>query len=104
MQFFSTIPDISKFAIKMTSLINLFLGSDSFYNYIRHTCSERSKTNYCNINLLILDEKQSNKIMKPYYFYTLKGLWDDQGGIKMYYGISRIKKQLSGKRSIEGFL
>ena len=38
--------------------------------------------------------------MKLYYFYTLKALWDGQGKIKMYYGMSRVKKQLSGKRSI----
>ena len=38
--------------------------------------------------------------MKLYYFYTLKALWDSQGKIKMYYGMSRVKKQLSGKRSI----
>ena len=56
--------------------------------------------NYCNNNLLIVDVKQLNKIMKLYYFYTLKGLWDGQGKIKMHYGMSRVKKQLSGKRSI----
>ena len=28
------------------------------------------QTNYCNINLLILDVKQLNKIMKLYYFYA----------------------------------
>ena len=33
-------------------------------------------------------------------FYALKALWDGQGKIKMYYGIFRVKKQLSGKRSI----
>ena len=55
------------------------------------------QTNYCNNNLLILDVKQSNKIMKLYY---LKALWDAQGKIKMHYGMSRVKKQLSGKRSI----
>ena len=38
--------------------------------------------------------------MKLYYFYTLKALWDGQGKIKMYNGISRVKKQLSEKRSI----
>ena len=59
------------------------------------------QTNYCNNNLLILDVKQLNKIMKLYYFYTLKALWDDQGKIKMYYGMSRVKKQRSGKRSIK---
>ena len=35
-----------------------------------------------------------------YYFYTLKALWDGQGKIKMYHGMSRVKKQLSGKKSI----
>ena len=38
--------------------------------------------------------------MKVYYFYTLKALWDGQGKIKMYYGMPRVKKQLSGKRSV----
>ena len=59
------------------------------------------QTNYCNNNLLILDVKQSNKIMKLYYFYTLKALWDGQGRFKMYYGTSMVKKQLSRKRSIK---
>ena len=58
------------------------------------------QTNYCNNNLPFLDLKQLNKIMKLYYFYTLKALWDGQGKIKMYYGMPRVKKQLSGKRSI----
>ena len=58
------------------------------------------QTNYCNETLLILDVKQLNKSMKPYYVYTLKALWDGQGKIKIYYGIPRVKKQLSGKRSI----
>ena len=58
------------------------------------------QANYCNNNLLILDVKQLHKIIKLYYFHTLKALWDGQGKIKMYYGISRVKKQLSGKRSI----
>ena len=57
--------------------------------------------NNCNNNLLILNIKQLNKITKLYYFHTLKALWDGQGKIKMYYGMSRVKKQLSGKRSIE---
>ena len=58
------------------------------------------QTNYCNNNLLVLDVKKLNKIMKLYYFYTLKALWDGQGKIKMYYEMSSVKKQLSGKRSI----
>ena len=58
------------------------------------------QTNYCNNKLLTLDVKQLNKIMKLYYSYTLKALWDGQGKIKMYYGMSRVKKQLLGKRSV----
>ena len=41
--------------------------------------------------------------MKLYYFYTLKAPWDGRGKIKMYYGMSRVKKQLSGKRSIVNY-
>ena len=47
-----------------------------------------------------MDVKQLNKIMKLYYFHALKALWDGQGKIKMHYGMSRVKKQLLGKRSI----
>ena len=65
-----------------------------------HISLVNAHTNYCNNNLLILDVKQLNKIMKLYYSYTLKALWDGQGKIKMYYGMSVIKKQLSEKRSI----
>ena len=35
--------------------------------------------------------------MKLYYFYTLKALWDGQVKIDMYYWMSMVKKQLSGK-------
>ena len=59
-----------------------------------------SLVNVPNDNLLILDVKHLNKIMKLYYFYTLKALWGGQGKIKMYYEMSRVKRQLSGKRSI----
>ena len=38
--------------------------------------------------------------MKLYYFYTLKVLWDGHGKIKMQFWMSRVKMQLSGKRSI----
>ena len=56
--------------------------------------------NYCNNNLLILDVKQLNKIIKLYYLHALKALWDGHGKIKMYYVMSGVKKQLTGKRSI----
>ena len=78
----------------------LFLDSDSFYNCI-HVSLVNVQTNYCNDNLSIFDVKQLNKIMKLYNFYNLKALWDGQGKIKMYYGMSSLKKQLSGKRSIK---
>ena len=55
------------------------------------------QTNYCKNNLLILDVKQLNKIVKLYYFYTLKKLWDSQGKIKMYYGMSRVKNSYQEK-------
>ena len=61
------------------------------------------QTNYCSNNLLIVDVKQLNKIMQIYYFHALKALWDGQDKIKMHYGMSRVKKQLSGKRSIIAF-
>ena len=38
--------------------------------------------------------------MKLNYFDTLKALSDDQGKIKMYSRMSRVKKQLLGKKSI----
>ena len=65
-----------------------------------HISLANVQTNYCSNNLLILDVKQLNKIMKLYYFYTLKALWDGQGKIKMYYVMPRVKKELSGKMSV----
>ena len=76
-------------------VIDLFLDSDSFI-IAYHFSLVYVRDN----NLLISDAKQLNKIMKLYYFYTLKALWDGQSKIKMHYGMSRVKKQLSGKRSI----
>ena len=35
------------------------------------------QANYCNSNILILDVKQLNKIVKLYYFHTLKALWEN---------------------------
>ena len=66
-----------------------------------HISLVKVQTNYCNNNPLTLDVKQLNKTIKLYYFHTLKALWDGQGKIKTYFGISRVKKQLSGKRSIQ---
>ena len=66
-----------------------------------HISLVKVQTNYCNNNLLILDVKQLTKIKKLHYFHTLKALWGGQGKIKMYYRMSRVKKQLLGKRFIE---
>ena len=86
---------------KKVFLIDFFLDSDSFI-ITYHISLVNVQSNYCNNNLLIVDVKQLNKIMKLYYFYTLKGLWGDQGKIKMHYGMSRVKKQLSGKCLLGG--
>ena len=86
--------------------INLVVNQKQLYkHYIitYHISLVNVQTNYCNNKLLILDVKQLNKIMKLYYFHTLKALRDGQGKSKMYYGMSRVKKQLSGKRSIAEF-
>ena len=66
-----------------------------------HISLVKVQANFCNNSILVLDVKQLNKIIKLYYFHTLKALWDGQGKIKMYYGVSRVKKQLLGKMSIE---
>ena len=55
------------------------------------------QTNDYNNNLLILDVKQLNKIVKLYYFYILKALWDGQSKIEMYYGMSRLKAAIGNK-------
>ena len=46
----------------------------------------KNQAKYFNNDPLILDVKHLNKIMKLYYFHTIKTLWDGQGKIKMYYG------------------
>ena len=65
-----------------------------------HISLVSDQTNHCNNNLLILVVKQLNKIIKLYY---VKALWDGQGKIKTYYGMSGVKKQLSRKRYIRNF-
>ena len=52
-------------------LIDLFLDSDSFIIKY-HLSSVDVQTNYCNNNLLTLDAKQLNKIMKLNYFLCFK--------------------------------
>ena len=93
------LPENTELTKELPWSADLFL--DSYFLIIAYYISlVKVQTNYCNNNLLILDVKQLNKIMKLYYFYTLNALWDGQGKIKMYYEMSRVKKQLSGKKSI----
>ena len=40
-----------------------------------HISPVKGQTNYCNNNLLTLDVKQLNKIIR--FFHTLGALWDD---------------------------
>ena len=69
--------------------------------FVYHISLVKVQTNYCNNNIpLTLDVKQLNKTIKLYYFHNLKALWDGKSKTKMYYGIFRIKKQLSGKKSV----
>ena len=84
---------------KSISAIDLF--SIVTYSIIAHHVSlVKVQTNYYNNNILILDVKKLNKMMKLYHFRNLKALWDGQGKIKMYFGMYRVKKKLSGKMSI----
>ena len=69
--------------------------------FVYHISLVKVQTNYCNNNIpLTLDVKQLNKTIKRYYFHNFKALWDGKSKTKMYYGIFRIKKQLSGKKSV----
>ena len=84
---------------KSISAIDLF--SIVTYSIIAHHISlVKVQTNYYNNNILILDVKKLNKMMKLYHFHNLKALWDGQGKTKMYFGMYRVKKKLSGKMSI----
>ena len=81
-------------------LIDLFLNNGPF-KIAYHISLVKDQTNYCKNSQLVLDVKQLNKIMKLYYFHTIKALRYGQDKIKMYYGTSWVKKQLSGKRSVK---
>ena len=72
------------------TIIQVFFSIVTYFIIAYHISQVNVQTNYCNSNLLIFDVKQLNKTMKLYYFYTLKALWDGQGIIKMYYGMSRV--------------
>ena len=58
------------------------------------------QANYRNNNLLNLDVTLLNEIMKIYLFYTLKAVWDNQGKIKMYYGMPNVIKATIGKKCL----
>ena len=52
--------------------IDLFLDSDSLI-IAYHISLVNVQTNYCDNNVLVLDVKQLNKIMKFYYFKSTVG-------------------------------
>ena len=97
--FFSTLW-IQEILLIKTGMEKTFFSVVTHFIIAYHISLVKVQTNYFNNNLLILVVKQINKIMKFDYFNTLMALWDDQGKMKMFCGISRVKKQLSGKRSI----
>ena len=94
---------ISHSFLSKISEIDLFVYSDSFV-IANHISLVNVQTNYCNNNLLILDVKQLNKIMKLYYFYTLKALWNGQGKIKIIMGCPGLKSAIGKKVYLEIFL
>ena len=53
--------------------------------------------NYCNNNLLILDVKKLNKIIKLHYFHTLKALWGGQGKIRCIVGYQGLRSSYQEK-------
>ena len=55
------------------------------------------QTNYCKNNLLILDVKQLNKIMKLYYFHTLKALWVARVNLRCIMGCPGLKNSYPEK-------
>ena len=65
--------NIQKLNTKKASQQTFFLVVTHFI-IAYHICIVNVLTNYYNNNLLILDVKQLNRIMKLYYFYTLKAL------------------------------
>ena len=71
-----------------------FLSTVTHFIIANHISLANVQTNYCSNNLLILDVKQLNKIID----FKSTVLWEGLGKIKMDYGMSRVKKQLSGKR------
>ena len=100
LQMIKILRNIQKLNTKKASQETFFLVVTHFI-IAYHICIVKVLTKYYNNNLLLLDVKQLNRTMKLYYFYTLKALWNSQGKIKIHYGIPRVKKQLSRKRSFE---
>ena len=64
---------------------------------VYHISLVNVQTSYSNNNLLTLDVKQLNKIMKLYYFYTFIALPDDQGKIKYIMGCPGLKSSYREK-------
>ena len=77
-----------------------FFSTAAHFIIAYHISLVKVPANCCKNILLILDLKQLDKIIKFYYFHTVKAVWYSQGKSKLYYTVSRVKKQLSEKRSI----
>ena len=64
---------------------------------VYHISLVKVQANYCNNNLLILDVKQLNKIIKLYYFHTLKELWMAWVKLRCVIGCPGLKSSYRGK-------
>ena len=80
-------------------LIDLFLDSDSHF-IIKYHLQWTFKLTTVIIIYWLWMQNNWTKSWNLITFYALKALWDGQGKMKIYYGMSRVKKQLSGKRYI----
>ena len=80
-------------------LIDLFLDSDSHF-IIKYHLQWTFKLTTVIIIYWLWMQNNWTKSWNLITFYALKALWDGQGKMKIYYGMSSVKKQLSGKRYI----
>ena len=62
-----------------------------------HISLVKVQTNYCNNNLLNLDVKQLNKIIKLCYFHILKALWDGRVKLRRIVGCQGLKSSYREK-------
>ena len=70
--------------MNMSKIQYTFFSIVTHFVIAYHISLVKVQTNYCHNNLMILNVKQLSKIIRLYYFHTLRALWDYQGKIKMY--------------------